>query len=173
MQQAGLLLFGCFRNRDSFSHSPSWKFVPLCQRLKKSVPLTVEICLTVCSALSAGASAMLDATAGGWQFGRTRAAAVGLPYVHLQASVVQHMSALDGLLVNRNATDAALVFAVEWGENSWGDQWMLVPVRWSFSIVISSVMKKWKLNVSFTNVFPNHIEPNFCCIKKHTCSIKT
>ena len=71
---------------------------------------------SVCQAVAQGAALILDITAGGWQFGRNTAERLGLPYVHGQASIYPHVAAVDTLLQNRNATDAALVFSGEDGK---------------------------------------------------------
>ncbi|XP_068205985.1 ionotropic receptor 25a-like isoform X1 [Palaemon carinicauda] len=60
-----------------------------------------------------GASVVLDLAAGGWMYGRDHAAAHGVPYVRVQISNYQWMSAVDSFLQSRNATDAALIFGSE------------------------------------------------------------
>ncbi|XP_066943797.1 ionotropic receptor 25a-like isoform X1 [Macrobrachium rosenbergii] len=66
-----------------------------------------------CSALYNGAAVVLDLAAGGWMYGRDHAAAHGVPYVRVQISNYQWMSAVDAFLQSRNATDAALIFGSE------------------------------------------------------------
>ena len=56
---------------------------------------------------------VVDTTAGGWVYGRQVSERFGIPYVHLQISIYQWMSAVDRLLQTVNATDAALVFSSE------------------------------------------------------------
>ena len=53
---------------------------------------------------------VFDITAGGWSFARKKAKEFGIPYVHLQVSIYEWMSAMDSFLQSRNATDAALIF---------------------------------------------------------------
>ncbi|KAF2355555.1 Ionotropic glutamate receptor L-glutamate and glycine-binding domain, partial [Trinorchestia longiramus] len=67
----------------------------------------------LCSALFNGVTAVLDLTAGGWEYGRTTATRLAVPYVHGQISIAQHVAAVDSLLETRNATDAALIFSGE------------------------------------------------------------
>lgn len=70
----------------------------------------------MCAAVFDGVAVIVDLTAGGWTYGRTIADSMSVPYIHGQVSIYQHMQAADALLQNRKATDAALIFAEEYGQ---------------------------------------------------------
>ncbi|XP_071539870.1 ionotropic receptor 25a [Panulirus ornatus] len=65
------------------------------------------------AALNKGVALVVDVTAGGWTYARETAATQDTPYLRVQVSNYQWMAATDQLLQSRNATDAALIFALE------------------------------------------------------------
>ncbi|XP_069941255.1 ionotropic receptor 25a isoform X1 [Cherax quadricarinatus] len=67
----------------------------------------------LCSALYNGVAVVVDVTAGGWTQARETAATYGIPYVRVQLSNYQWMTATEHFLLSRNATDAALIFTSE------------------------------------------------------------
>ena len=65
----------------------------------------------MCLGLGSGDfSAVVDMAWGGWIKGRKTAAALGLPYVRVEAANHLFVQAADDFLKSQNATDAALIF---------------------------------------------------------------